>query len=329
MELHCHLEGCFRLETAMEIAATLNLDAPRDPNEFRRQWLITEPLPNLEVALQKFSYVQSLWASAEIIERLTCEACECAVQQGIKILELRYSPNFIASAHRSLSFEQIHGAILRGLQQAEDLELAVGLIGIVQKTLATSDANYTTDFMIEHKDSFVGIDLADQDIGDGVTRFRSMIEKARHAGLRVTAHAGEEPVPDAPRHVALTIEQLGAERIGHGIHIINDPGVMDFVRARDVLLEICPTSNWLTSAVPSTADHPIRRLMDAGVAVSINSDDPGVFDIGLCHEYEILAAEHGFTEQDFDRCNDAAAARSFVPLPDRQRVWPRPIDVRP
>jgi len=105
--------------------------------------------------------------------------------------------------------------------------------------------------------------------------------------------------------------------------------VMEFVIEHDVLLEVCPTSNWLTSAVPSTAEHPIRRLMEAGVPVSVNSDDPGLFGIDLCHEYRILAEEQGYTRAEFERLNDLAAAKSFIPAAEKARVWPRPILPRP
>ena len=125
------------------------------------------------------------------------------------------------------------------------------------------------------------------------------------------------------------IEVLGAERIGHGIHIIDDEAVVGLVREQGIVLEVCPTSNWLTSSVPSTRDHPIRRLLDAGVAVTINSDDPGLFGIDLCHEYEILHREHDFSMADFERCNDIAAAQSFIPYAVRQKAWPREISIGP
>ena len=325
VELHCHLEGCVRPETAREIGRTLGRSVPDDDDAFRREWLITEPVDDLGAALEKFVNIQSLWSSPELIQRLTVEACEYAEQQGIRILELRYSPDFIAGSNPKLDFDTIHTHILAGLNMASRPNLAVGLIGIVQKTLSDKQAEYTADFMVENKDTFVGIDLADQDIGFEVRRFIPMLDKARAAGLRVTAHSGEEKVPDAPQHVRLAIEELGAERIGHGIHIIDSAEVIEFVKNRRVLLEVCPTSNWLTNSVPSTADHPIRRLMDQGVRVSINSDDPGLFDIDLCHEYAVLQTEHGFDLTAFDRCNDLAAVHSFLPSEVKQAVWPRPI----
>lgn len=326
-ELHCHLEACVRPDTLREVAVDLGLDPPADPDAFRREWLLTEPLANLEVALRAFANIQSVWANESVIERLACEAVEYAAEQNIRIFELRYSPDFIAAAHPTLSFEQIHRAIVAGLARAEGLGVATGLIGIIQKTLSAERAAYTADFIVENRDTFIGLDMADHDDGRQA-RFLPLVEKARRAGLRFTTHAGEEPGPDAARQVRDAIEILGAERIGHGIHIIDDPKVMDIVIERDVLLEVCPTSNWLTSAVPSTAEHPVRRLMEAGVPVSVNSDDPGLFGIDLCHEYAILAAEQGFTREEFDRLNDLAAAKSFIPDAEKARVWPRPIERR-
>ena len=211
------------------------------------------------------------------------------------------------------------------MNRAKDLDLAVGLIGIVQKILTLEQAARTTDFIIENRNSFVGVDMADMDIGYEIRKFAPLILNAKSNGLHVTLHSGEEDVLDAAQHVRVAIEELGAERIGHGIHTIKDPAVLEFIRQQNVLLEICPTSNWLTNSVPSTAAHPIRKLMESGVAVSINSDDPGIFDIDLCHEYNILFQEHGFTRAEFDNCNDTAALHSFIDHDQKQKVWPKAL----
>lgn len=353
VELHCHLEACFRPHTVREIGQTLGLDVPEDPERFRREWLITEPVSDLETALKKFANIRKLWGSEETIERLTYEACEYGVGQNIRILELRYSPDFIRGANPALSFEKIHEAVVRGVTRARRLDIAVGLIGIVQKILSPRDAAYTTDFIVDkssgqtnytapaarrvaHRDvphdnneGFVGIDMADMDIGFGIRRFAPLMAKAKKAGLHVTLHAGEENVPEAPQHVRVAVEELGAERIGHGIYIIDDPAVMELVKRERVMLELCPTSNLLTRSVPSIRAHPLRRLMEAGVMVSINSDDPHLFGIDLCHEYDVVHKELGLTLDDFNRINDDAAACSFVPLEEKRRVWPREIKVSP
>jgi adenosine deaminase len=309
----------------MEVGRVLRLDVPQDHKRFREEWLLSKPLENLEVALQRFVDIQKIWCSEEVIERMTFEACEYAVEQGIRIMEFRYAPDFIANGKPHLTFQKIHDAILRGLARASDFDIAIGLIGIVQKTLSLEGAERTIDFIVQNANTFIGLDFADK-ATHPLASYAPMVRKAQDAGLHVTVHAGEEPVATASAEVRAAIEVLGAERIGHGIHIINDDTVMELARKNNVALEICPTSNWLTSSVPSIHEHPIRRLIDAGVAVTINSDDPGLFGIDLCHEYEVLHRDHNFSVSDFERCNDIAAAQSFIPLDIRQNAWPRKID---
>jgi adenosine deaminase len=266
-----------------------------------------------------------VWGSEEAIERLTAEACEDARHQNIRILELRYSPDFIAEGHPRLTFEKIHQAIVRGLERSRHPEFAVGLIGIVRKILPDAQAAYTTDFIIENKASFVGFDFADRDIGFELRRFAPLIDKARNVGLRFTTHCGEDKVPEAAQHIRMAIEELRAERIGHGIYAVQDPKVVELAKRQHVLFELCPTSNWLTSSVPTIAAHPIRKFMQLGVHCSINSDDPGLFGIDLTHEYEVLQRDLRFTQEEFDRLNDLAAAHSFIAPDIKQRAWPRPI----
>lgn len=323
VELHCHLEACFRPQTVMEVGRTLGLDIPQNPKLFRDEWLLTRPLANLAVALARFVDIQRIWCSEEVIERMTFEACEDAVAQGIRVMEFRYSPDFIALDKPHLDKEKIHSAILRGVQRAADLELAVGLIGIVQKTLPVSEAARTVDFIVDCGETFVALDFADRDTHE-LNVYAPMVDKARNAGLHLTVHAGEEPGPGAPAQVRDAIEILGAERIGHGIHIIGDPGVMALVREKNVVLEVCPTSNWLCNSVPSIDEHPVRKLMDAGVPVTINSDDPSLFGIDLSHEYELMDREHNFTRAEFDRCNEVARSASFINPEKIARAWPPP-----
>ena len=305
----------------MDVGRTLGLHLPQDVETFRRDWLLTRPLESLRVALSRFVDIQRIWCSEEVIERLTAEACEDAAAQGIRVIEFRYAPDFITAGKAHLTRERVHRAILSGIERAAEPGLAVGLIGIVQKTLPLADAAKTVDFIIECAESFVAIDFADRDTHP-LRDYAPMVERAKAAGLHLTVHAGEEPGPGAAAQVRDAIEILGAERIGHGIHIIGDAPTVDLVRDRNVPLEVCPTSNWLCNSVPSTRAHPIRRLMQAGVAVTINSDDPGLFGIDLCNEYRLLEMEHAFSAREFERCNAVARAHSFLAPEAIAAVWP-------
>jgi len=135
--------------------------------------------------------------------------------------------------------------------------------------------------------------------------------------MGITIHSGEDS--DAA-HVTRTLDLFRPDRIGHGIRAWGDAEVMARLRAEDVLLEVCPTSNWLTRAVPSLEEHPLPRLRAAGVPVCINSDDPRLMAIDLVHEYEVCRRLYGFTGSDFLALNRGALAHSFLAGQAKARV---------
>ena len=325
-ELHRHLECSMRLSTLRELMPQVGIKVPATEAELIRQYLVTEPMRDLESVLKKFMTVQAVLHTEEIITRVTREVIEDCVREGIRIVELRYAPTFIAQGHPHLSFEKIHGAIVRGVELCAQLPIAVGLIAIIQRILPVADAERVTDFAIENKDTFVGLDIADNEVGFDCVPFAACFARARKAGLHITVHAGESDFAGAAQSVRDAIEKLGAERIGHGLQIHKSPEMMQFLHDRRIPLELCPTSNWLTNAVPSLAAHPIRKLMENGVMCTINTDDPGVFHLDLPNEYRVLLREHKFTAAEFARCNDIAAAASFIPLKKKQQFWPRKIE---
>ena len=327
VELHRHLDCSMRFSTLRELAPLLGIDAPKDEAGFRKAMLVTEPMKDLGAVLSKFLVAQKVLATEEILTRLAFEAVEDAAREGIRILELRYAPTFIADGHAHLTFDKIHQAFLRGLEKAESqgLPVATGLICIVQRISPIEVATRVMQFAIDNKDTFVGVDLADNEVGFDSLPFAELFQKARAAGLHITVHSGESDVPEAPKFVMNAIEHLGAERIGHGLQIVKDPKVMAEVKRLKIPLELCPTSNWLTNAIPDKDSHPIRKLMEFGISVTINTDDPGVFDFDMVHEYELLQSKYGFTQSEFDHINDTAAAASFIAHDKKQKYWPRPI----
>ena len=321
VELHRHLELCVRHETIKELAPPLGIDLP-DEATFRKKFLITEPMADLGSVLSKFLDTQKLWSSEEIIERLTFEACEDAFNEGIRVLELRYAPSFLVEGHKSLDFAKAHRAVVRGCEAAEkNFQIATGLICIAQRIFSVDVAEKVFHFAFDHQDSFVGVDLADNEVGFDSKPFSHLFEKARSLGFGITVHSGEADVPNAPRYVREAIDYLGAQRIGHGLQIHRDPETMDYVKEKGVVLELCPTSNWLTNAVKNLDHHPFRKLIDYGVLTTINSDDPGIFNIDLTHEYEILQKHLNFNREDFQKCNEIALKASFIKPEKKLKAW--------
>lgn len=323
VELHRHLECSLRPSTLRELLTASGESVPEEAAAFSNLYLVTEPMNDLESVLRKFLATQTVLSTEQVLERISFEAVEDAYLEGIRILELRYAPTFVQQGHDDLSFDQIHQAIVRGVTRAEkQFPVAVGLIAIIQRILPVADGARVTDFVIANRDTFIGLDLADNEVGFDSKPFAPHFARARAAGLHITVHSGEADVPGAPEFVRDAINILGAERIGHGVQIHHSPEMMEFVKSKNVPLELCPTSNWLTQAVKSLDQHPFRKLMEAGVGVTINSDDPGVFGIDLTNEYRVLQDHLKFTKAEFAHCNETAARASFIPLAKRQKVWP-------
>src|SRR5262249_8051418 len=132
---------------------------------------------------------------------------------------------------------------------------------------------------------------------------------------QLTAHAGEAAGPES---VWDAVRLLGVRRIGHGIRAIEDPRLVEFLRHEGVTLEVCPTSNVKTGVVPDYAHHPLRRLYDAGVRVTLTSDDPEMFQTSIAHEYEVAAREFGFTEPELQQLTENALEAAFRPVGGRQ-----------
>ncbi len=324
-ELHRHLELCLRPDTIWELAPQFGIQL-KSQREFQDRFMILEPMKDLGTVLNKFLDTQKLLASPEILERISFEACEDAYKnEGIRILELRYAPTFIQLGHK-MSFDEIHTAIVRGVERAEALyPMAVGLLCIIQRILPVKDAENVTDFAINHRKTFVGLDLADNEEGFDSKPFAALFNRGKKAGLGITIHSGEATHAKSPKWVMDAIEVLGAERIGHGVQIYRDETVMKSVRDRGVVLELCPTSNMLTNAIPQLKDHPLKQLFDYGIAVTVNTDDPGIFNTNLNREYRIAHEIIGMTMNDLDACSQTAAERSFIPSAKRKKVWSKPL----
>ena len=322
VELHRHLELSLRRTTLRELAKTAGMSVSTE-KEFSDRFLILQPMENLGAVLNRFLDTQKLLNSEAVLERIAFEACEDAyINDGVRILELRYSPTFICMNHCDLNFEKAQEAIVRGIQKAEaQYPMAVGLICIIQRILPLKEAEAVTEFAIEHRKTFVGLDLADNEVGFDSKPFAPFFLKAKKAGLAITIHAGEAKGPNAPRTVMDAIEYLGADRIGHGVQIVNDPQTMAFVRDRKIPLELCLTSNVLTQAVPSANQHPFRKLTDFGVLTTINTDDPTIFNTDLNHECELHQTELGLSVEEIESSFERAATVSFIPLEKRQKVW--------
>lgn len=317
MELHRHLEGAIRPQTVYEEGRRHGIKESKLSFEaFEEKLLIKKPMKNLREVLDRFWLAQSILKDQRTFKRIAYEAVEDAHAEGIKLLELRYSPAFCAQNHK-LDFESALNGIREGFQKAlNHYPVKIGLIGIISRALPMNEALRTVDFMVDHKDLFVGLDLADEEPSDPIV-FRKLTDRARENGMKLTVHSGEE---GDPQKVEACLNKLSPDRIGHGIQIHRDRRVLELVKKSKVLLEVCPTSNVLTQAVSSLENHPIRTLYEEGVLVSLNTDDPCLMNIDLPHEYEVCAKTFGFNRKEFLCLNQNALKASFLPEDQKSKI---------
>jgi len=327
-ELHRHLDGSIRLETVVDIATRHNLDlGVSTEEELAGKARITEPMKDLQTVLDSFATIQQVLCGYEAIERISFENVEDAYRDGIQLIELRFAPPFI-SAGKQLGNDEIIEAVLDGITRGMNrYPIQVGLIGILVRSmdleinrLAAADLNRYAGSRHQNADRICGFDLADAEDRTDPEDFLPMVREAREAGLGITIHSGENTSAAAVRR---TLDLFAPQRIGHGIKSWGDEELLQRIRDQEVMLEVCPTSNWLTSSVGSLEEHPLPRLYRNGVPVSINSDDPNLFGIDLVHEYQLCASLYGFTEADFMSINRQTAEHSFLPREIRAEVLRR------
>jgi adenosine deaminase len=253
-----------------------------------------------------------------VVERIAWELFEDSAKQNIKLFEVRFSPDWAFHRH-NLDW----GACLEGLLRAkaraqQEFDMAIGYIAITSRSMGPESCVKTVDWAIRHREHIVGIDLADSERDFPLREFAQPVLKARDEGLKVTIHTGE----DTPAsYIKETIELTDPDRIGHGIHAIEDMEVVELLKERDITLEVNPWSNYLTNSVRTIEEHPLKKLFDLGVKVTINSDDPEVLETNLNNEYRIAHEVLGMSMDEIAACNRFACEASFIPPEEKQRIW--------
>jgi adenosine deaminase len=320
-EIHLHLEGAIRTQTLVDIAREYHLDLPSfDPSELDKHVKVVDQMRDLNAVLEAFAIFQNSITSPQVVERIAWELFEDSARQNIKLLEVRFSPDWAFHGH-NLDWDACLEGLLRAAERAErELGMAVGYIAITSRSMGPESCVKTVDWAIRHRRDILGIDLADSEDMYPIREFVKPVMKAREAGLKVTVHSGENTPASA---VVETIYAVSPDRIGHGIHIIEDPSAVELVKARGVTLEVNPWSNYLTNSVPSIEEHPLKRLFDLGVKVTINSDDPEVLETNLNNEYRIAHEVLGMSLKEIAVCNRYAAEASFLPRGKKQAVLER------
>ncbi len=279
-ELHVHLEGSVEPATLMEI----------DPSLTKEEIAAAFSHRDFEGFIQSFIWVNRRLQKPEHYAIAARRLFERLAAEQVTYAEVTLSVGTML--WKGQDFPAIYEALQR---EALCARLKVRWIVDAIRHFGAEAAKPVFDYAAERvKEGVVAIGIGGAEDRGPAVWFADLYREARDRGLRLTAHAGETCGPESVWQAL----EIGAERIGHGIHSIEDPRLVEYLRERQIPLEVCITSNARTGAVPSLDQHPVRRLFDAGVPIVLNTDDPALFECTLDSEYALARAKFGFSDKE-------------------------------
>lgn len=313
-ELHVHHVGSASPRIVAELAARHpDSKVPTDPEALSDYFVFTDFAHFIDVYLS----VVDLVRTPEDVRLLTYEVARDMARQNIRYAELTITP--YSSTRRGID-EHAFMAAIEDARKAAETELGVilrwcfDIPGEAGLEAAEETARLAVDLRPE---GLVSFGLGGPEIGVPRPQFKPYFDRARAAGLRSVPHAGETTGPET---VWDALNDLGAERIGHGTSSVQDPELLKYLAEHRIALEVCPTSNIATRAVERLEDHPLKRMVDAGVLVTINSDDPPMFGTDLNNEYAVAARLLGLDERGVAALAKNAVEASFLDEAGKARI---------
>ncbi|MFL5486697.1 MAG: adenosine deaminase [Gemmatimonadaceae bacterium] len=313
-ELHCHLDGSVRPETLLDLAREHRVQMPKQTPEELAAFMRVDDAQSLEDYLRRFDVTISVLQSEEALERVAYELAEDAAEDGVRYIEVRNAP--ILNVVQGLTLVQAIEAPLRGLRRAEnDFGIIARFILCGLRQFPPADSLEMAKLAVEFKnEGVVAFDLAGGEKGNPAADHAEAFRYAREHNLAVTVHAGEG---DGAESVRQAVHICGADRIGHGTRLIEDPELTQYVNDRRIALEVCLTSNVQTRVADSYASHPLREYFDRGLNVTLNTDNRLMSATTLTDEY-VFAAEHlGFTVEELAAVALNGFESAFLPWEER------------
>jgi adenosine deaminase len=291
VELHCHVEGAIRPSTVVELAAKNGVALPTDdPTDLYRY-------DSLDSFLDIFWLVQSLLADADDWERAAYESLIDAVPHGLRYREMFFTPARHLAAGQEL--RDIVAGLTRGVMRAEaETGVRAALICDIDRAFGPAAALELVEMAVDLRrdglaERVIGIGMDSTEKGVDLRTFADAYRLAGRAGFHRTAHAGEDA---GPQNIAVALGALRAERIDHGLAILKDPELAQRVAGWRVPLTVCPNSNVvIANRYPTLAEHPFRRMRQAGLLATLNTDDPAMTDLDLGREYRSVAEAQGMS----------------------------------
>ena len=317
VELHLHLEGAVRPQTLRELSQ--NKPGLRQKVE---EWIAMRQAqsyryPTFRDFLVAFAIVSQLLETPQDYALATTRLIEWLNEQNVKYAEIIFAAGVVLWKKQSV--EAVFEAVAAAAEEAEARTgVRIKWIFDATRQFGVEHVRETMRWAARYRSrNVVAFGIGGDEAAGPAKLFPDIFREARDLGLHCLAHAGEACGPESIRDA---VELLGAERIGHGLTAVRDPNVMALLRERRIPLEVCPSSNVSTGLIAKFEDHPLPKLLEAGLVVTLNSDDPAMFGTSLQEEFERATRCFGLSRESLvGLCRDAVRA-SFLSVDEKQKL---------
>jgi adenosine deaminase len=323
--LHDHLDGGLRPGTIVELARDQKYTGlpTTDPGELARWFHASAATGSLSLYLRGFAHTIAVMQTVEAIERVAYECGEDLARDGIVYAEVRYAPVF--STQGGLNLEQVVDAVVSGFERAEG-RYPITLRQIICAMRDRTDSLEMAELAIAFRErGVVGFDIAGEEAGHPPKAHLEAFQLCRRENFSITIHAGEA---FGPPSIWQALQYCGAHRIGHGVRLIEDMAIVEgtvvklgplaeYIKDKRIPLELCPSSNVDTGAVPSLEEHPIRQFMEQRFRVTVNTDNRLMSDVTLSEEFRRLSRAFALTLDDVEKLTLNAMKSAFIGYDDR------------
>ena len=291
IDLHLHLDGSLSVKSVKELAALQNIEISENEEELLKLLRINDDCRDLTEYLEKFAFPGKLLQTKEALSLSVYNLCEELKEQGLIHAEIRFAPQL--HTHKGLSQTEVVEAAIEGLNKSD---FSAGLILCCMRGNDNHEENLET---VKIAKGFLGkgvvsVDIAGAEALFPTENFGDLFELARELEIPFTIHAGEA---DGPKSVWKALE-YGTKRLGHGVRSLEDPELIEKIVAEGITLELCPTSNLHTCMFPCIEEYPLRKLMEAGVKITVNTDNMTVSNVTLDSEFKKLIAAFDLTDEE-------------------------------
>lgn len=319
VELHRHLEGSLRLSTMLDIAKQHGVTVPVSMLNLSGLVQVQDQDPmTFTNFLDKFKTLRLFYKSPDVIHRVSAEAVEDAAKDNVRYLELRFTPVALSRAEGFPLHDVMDWVISSAQEAAKKYKIKVSLIASVNRHESPELAEQVAWLAVDHmKHGLMGLDLAGNEAEFPSSPFYGIFKEAKQSGLHITIHAGEW---GPAKNVREAIENLGAERIGHGVRVLEDDTVVSLAKEHGTTFEVCVTSNFQSGVVKEITAHPLPTMIEKGLKVTVNTDDPSISRITLANEYQIACEKLKMSSDDLKKSVIIAAQSAFLDDKEKEKL---------